>query len=245
MEKPWELKNSTIRIEDTRETYIIFCEDSTCEKLYLDNFNDKKVKINTISNYKSHLSNVVNAISYCHENRLFNEEEIIDREGLHVWCVYDADFNKSVSNTNEKVTYNESIPMAKKHNINVAWSNDAFELWVLLHFEEVPINIETSSREYYYHHLDDIFKNLKEQNELLIKAMQHSTFSYKKDLKKHRCFNEIVKPLLILKENRDLAISRAKTLHLHFLSKTKKISEMAPCTCMYLLVEDILSRQGK
>lgn len=245
MEKPWELKDSTNRIEDTRETYIIFCEDSTCEKLYLDSFNNIGVKINTISNQKSHLSNVVNAISYCQENRLFNEQDIIEKEGLHVWCVYDADFNKSTSNTEKDVTYNESIPMAEKHNINVAWSNDAFELWVLLHFEEVPINEQTISREYYYQRLDKIFRNLEEKNELLIKAMLHPTFSYKKDLKKRRCFNEIVKPHLILNKNRDLAISRAKTLHLHFISKTKKFSKMAPCTCMYMLVEDILSRQNK
>ena len=36
----------------------------------------------------------------------------------------------------ENIEFDESINLAENKGIKVAWSNDAFELWVLLHFEK-------------------------------------------------------------------------------------------------------------
>lgn len=44
-----------------------------------------------------------------------------------IWCVFDRD-----SFTSEN--FNEAIILAKHHKIKVAYSNEAFELWYLLHF---------------------------------------------------------------------------------------------------------------
>lgn len=44
-----------------------------------------------------------------------------------VWCVFDRD--ETTSND-----FNEAINLANQHNIQVAYSNEAFELWYLLHF---------------------------------------------------------------------------------------------------------------
>jgi len=44
-----------------------------------------------------------------------------------VWCVFDRDEFPSRD-------FNEAIIQAKKYGVDVAYSNEAFELWYLLHF---------------------------------------------------------------------------------------------------------------
>lgn len=51
------------------------------------------------------------------------DDEIFDQ----VWCVFDRD-SFPLQN------FNEAIALARRENINVAYSNEAFELWYLLHF---------------------------------------------------------------------------------------------------------------
>jgi hypothetical protein len=46
----------------------------------------------------------------------------------HVWCVFDRDdFPKG--------QYVRAFQLAKSHRFEIAWSNEAFELWYLLHFQ--------------------------------------------------------------------------------------------------------------
>ncbi len=46
-----------------------------------------------------------------------------------VWCVFDRD-DHGVGN------FNAAIEIARKNNINVAYSIQAFEYWLILHFED-------------------------------------------------------------------------------------------------------------
>lgn len=46
----------------------------------------------------------------------------------HVWCVFDK-------NSTPDDQFDQAISTAKKKNIKVAYSNEAFELWFLLHFD--------------------------------------------------------------------------------------------------------------
>ena len=46
----------------------------------------------------------------------------------HVWVVFDKD---------DFDTFDEAIKLASENEIEVAWSNPCFELWVLLHFSFV------------------------------------------------------------------------------------------------------------
>jgi len=65
-----------------------------------------------------------------------------------VWCVFDRDihlekpqperFNKAIwiiENINELEVYNESKNLKKVNRFAYAYSNDAFELWYILHFD--------------------------------------------------------------------------------------------------------------
>jgi hypothetical protein len=53
-----------------------------------------------------------------------------ERDGIHygdVWCVFDRD---SLPGSN----FAPGFELALAHRLHVAWSNEAFELWYLLHF---------------------------------------------------------------------------------------------------------------
>lgn len=54
-------------------------------------------------------------------------ERRYDSEDDQVWCVFDRDSFPVAS-------FNEAISLAKHEGIKVAYSNEAFELWYLLHF---------------------------------------------------------------------------------------------------------------
>lgn len=62
-------------------------------------------------------------------DKSYNEE--VDE----TWVVFDRDID--IRKPNDKETLNEALALAERENINVAYSNDAFELWFLLHFQAV------------------------------------------------------------------------------------------------------------
>jgi hypothetical protein len=49
-----------------------------------------------------------------------------------VWCVFDRDAQPD--EPGDKNNFNKAILSAKKNQIKVAYSNDAFEIWYILHF---------------------------------------------------------------------------------------------------------------
>jgi len=67
----------------------------------------------------------------------YNTESLVERAMVlskkdkfdEVWCVFDKD-----DFTNQ--SFNAAIETAKRNNMKVAYSNQAFEYWLLLHFED-------------------------------------------------------------------------------------------------------------
>lgn len=57
-----------------------------------------------------------------------------DKDGEYdeVWCVFDRDLKKE--NYNQQ-NFNQAIITAQQNNFKLAISNDAFELWFILHYE--------------------------------------------------------------------------------------------------------------
>lgn len=238
---PWDLRTDEKRSADCITTFIIFCEDSVSEKIYFSSFQTDKLKINAIGNQKSGLNNVLKAIVHCRQNELFGDNECINGDGLQVWCVFDRDYcNNPYTKDINDVGFDESLDMACKHNINVAWSNDCFELWVLLHYEDV--NADTPIlRNAYYDRLTSIMKNDSNPNESLKKALVHSTFSYKKDLKQKNNFKDIILPVLQDKEKRTAAIQRAEYLEEHFSARSVSPHDKCPCTMVHKLVNELIA----
>ena len=68
-----------------------------------------------------------------------------------MWCVFDVD-EYWKENKNE---FKKAINKAFNNDINLAWSNESFELWFLLHFNQLTTPI---SRNDYNKKLKDLFK---------------------------------------------------------------------------------------
>lgn len=244
MNNPWDLKIDDDRTSNNLYTFIIFCEDETSEYHYFKWFETNLIKVNVIRKQKSMLTNVKKAITYCTNNEILkynNSKYTIETDGIEIWCVYDRDIeNNPVQIAENDNEFNLSIDLAEQSDIRVAWSNDAFELWILLHLMDIdPLIEETKSRIYYYEKLTDYFKNLENPNTDLTKALAHASFSYKKDLKSKNNFLNIVRNEILPYTN--TAISRSKELHRIQSIKTNHF-EKKPCTLVHNLVINLISR---
>ena len=239
---PWELRSDDSRIEDKLSTFIIFTEDKVSERVYFKSFETGNVKVNAIGNQKSKIANVTNAIKHCQDNTLFDDNDKISEEGIQVWCVYDRDrsFDSNEADKND-ISFNASLLIAESHNIKVAWSNDCFELWVLLHFEDVECT-EVLLRDIYYNRLTKIIEANEELCKNFSKAIETGHYNYKECFKHERNFKEYILSELQQAERRTRAIERADKLEQQHLSK-KHIHEKCPCTMVHYLVKELLNCQ--
>ena len=126
---------------------------------------------------------------------------IIDHK---TFVLFDKDDN---SNNN----FNLAIDNAKHNNIIPLWSNECFELWLLLHFNYMDSNI---SRYDYYEKLKSLTKSKK----------------YEKNM--DNIFEEVNGINGALK-----AYKNAKKLYKTYKSKSYK--DMAPCTTVFILIDEI------
>lgn len=139
----------------------------------------------------------------------FNHQEY-DR----VWVVFDRD---------EFPDSDEAIQQAAKHNINCAWSNESFELWLLLHFKDVS----TSTNR----------KDLCDLLEAAIRNELHKTnsealYDYSKG------DSQIYEHVTKLGNEAD-AFTRAEALRNNFKDSTNAPSSQNPCTHVDELVFEL------
>ena len=104
---------------NTREPlprFLIVCEGEKTEPAYFDGFRVPSVTIEIVGLGKDPLTLV---------------ERAIDRRSKdpydQVWCVFDRDEVPAER-------FNQALLLAQRRQIKVAYSNQAFELWYLLHF---------------------------------------------------------------------------------------------------------------
>lgn len=213
----WDLAPNKERSADTTTTFIIFTEDGMCEPSYFSTFQKSgKVKVSVAGDQKSGFRNYANTLQWCEQRGL------LEKDGLggyaikadvthHIWSVYDrdVDISRPEMKANDDLTFTQSIRAFQNVGINVAWSNDAFELWILLHFEIVPPEIAIS-RDEIYTRLTEIFKTLPGQSPEMSKETSKEKFSYKLSFKKRNEFNLFVLPHL--EPRREQAEQRAQVL---------------------------------
>lgn len=244
MSNAWELKVDDKRSSDSLFTFIIFCEDEISEYYYFKWFETSLIKVNVIRKQKSMLTNLRKAITFCTESGILINDGAnykLRKEGIELWCVYDRDIESNPAEIAEKDSeFNLSISLAQQNDINVAWSNDAFELWILLHLMDIDANIDDAKKRiYYYGVLTDYFKAKENPNPDLTKAIAHASFSYKKDLKSKNNFINIVRSEIL--PNTQKAIERS--IALYELHKTKvNHFEKKPCTTVHNLVIRLLDK---
>ena len=123
----------------------------------------------------------------------------------YVWCVFDRD--SYPCNPKDKHNFNRAIQLAKSNQIKVAYSNDAFEIWYILHFS---YHQAAWGRERYAAKLTELLSAKYEKND---KTM------YGK-----------------LKDKQADAIMFAKKLLAYYGTKHNPESDN-PCTTVHILVE--------
>ncbi len=115
-----EYKNPSrrYRYRNQRQRFLIVCEGGKTEPNYFKSFRLSSTTIEVKGTGYNTLSLVKEAI------RL---RDIAKKSYHQVWCVFDRDSFPAQH-------FNSAFTLAERENIKIAYSNEAFELWYLLHF---------------------------------------------------------------------------------------------------------------
>ena len=106
--------------KDPKQRFLIVCEGEKTEPNYFKGFRvPADVVVDIHPGAGMHTSVVREAIA------IVSKVDDYDQ----VWCVFDRDKNGRNSKS-----FNEALQLAETNDIQVAYTNDAFELWYLLHF---------------------------------------------------------------------------------------------------------------
>jgi len=104
---------------EIKQRFLIVCEGTKTEPHYFRSFHVPSVVIDVQGLGFSPLQLVDEAV------RL--RRQAASDEYDQVWCVFDRDEWPADN-------FNGALSSARQHDVKVAWSNEAFELWYLLHF---------------------------------------------------------------------------------------------------------------
>ncbi len=162
-------------ILDERKFFLIVTEGKT-ESRYFDHFlSTTGPRIMSVDKSDSKVRLVEKTIALRSElvkDRSYNEE--IDS----TWAVFDRDID--INKPNDKGTFNEALAFAERNDIKVAYSNDSFELWFLLHLQVVSTEMHRNDicgklkgRLGRYEHGDDVFEAIdKNYSQAVKRAVQ-------------------------------------------------------------------------
>ncbi|WP_395052611.1 RloB family protein [Flavobacterium sp.] len=205
-------KKRKVKTRLERVYFLIVCEGEKTEPNYFKSFKSNvKSFVYTIetlgegSNTKDLVKRTIKARN--------NSSQKYDS----VWAVFDKD---GFSPNN----FNSAIILAENNNIKVGWTNEAFELWYLLHFQYRNTSM---SREDYKKALEnEINSKIQAQS----KSKNPRKFQYKKNSKEM---------YLILEKygNQKTAISNAEKLIANH--NCKNYASHNPCTKLHLLVNEL------
>ena len=122
-----------------KDTFLIICEGEKTEPNYFKSFRVKSAQIKV-------WGEGANTLSLVKRTKEIVEDYI--KEGVtydQVWCVFDRD-------SFSKANFNDAFSFAQRNKIRVAYSNEAFELWYLLHYDYLNTGV---SRKQYIKKLTD------------------------------------------------------------------------------------------
>ena len=112
-----------VNTREIKQRFLIVCEGAKTEPNYFESFRIPTVTIK-IEGLGENPSKLVQSA-----NELKSQDDYDQ-----VWCVFDRD-------DWTKEDFNNAISRAEKYGFKVAYSNEAFELWYVLHFEFLDTGI--------------------------------------------------------------------------------------------------------
>jgi RloB-like protein len=191
-----------------KPTILIVCEGENTEPSYFRQFKLTSATIKAVGNGSNTVSLVQEAIK-------LTEKESFEQ----VWCVFDKD-------TFPAENFNKAILMAEARGINVAYSNQAFEYWLILHFEDHQ----------------GAKMNRAEYDETINQHLEEFGVKYDGEGSKkvsEEFFDVLMSTTEDGRKRIDLAITRAKRSYDHWDHKSPALEEST--TTVFRLVEEILS----
>lgn len=194
---------------EVQKSFLIICEGQNTEPAYFNAFPLGNAKVESFGTGQSKTALVEHIV-----NDVLQGE---DAHLLEVWAVFDFDVKPDQLHA-QKSDFTQAIRLAEKHDIHVAWSNDCFELWFVLHFKLIEAAL---TRKEYYQDLSDLWK-----------------CNYEKQGKQHNFSRSIYKKLL-----EDPRSSQAEAM-LHARRLEANHAEASwpdknPCTTVHHLVEEL------
>ena len=155
-------KAGSARVENVRSKhyrFLIVCEGEKTEPNYFKALarDDKYTAVIDVD-----VKGVGRSTTALVKEALSIRSDLEDRNQLpfdRTWVVFDEDGNAD---------FNQAIKDATRKGLKVAWSNEAFELWYLLHF----IFLDTGITRKAY---------IEKLNEILRKKLKNPKYSYKKN----------------------------------------------------------------
>lgn len=205
-------KTRNIETKEVRVYFLIVCEGEKTEPNYFKSFKTNvKSFVYTIDAF-GEASNTKDLV-----NRTIKYRDKSSQKYDSVWAVFDRD---SFSPNN----FNGAIALAENNNIKVGWSNEAFELWYLLHFQYR--NTSMLRNDYKRVIQDEVNAKIIAQS----KSKNPKKFVYRKN-------STEMYAVLEKYGNQKQAITYAKKLILNHTCNNFAIHN--PCTTVHLLVEEL------
>ena len=186
-----DLKQRKVNTKNTKKKVLIVCEGARTEPSYFKSFRVFK-ECEIVGDGSNTVSVVKRAL------KMMAKEDY--RE---VWCVFDRD-------SFPKARVKQALQLAANNGIKVAFSNESFELWYVLHFEYLDTQI---SRAAYCQKLTTLLKIKYEKNDVSM---------YRK-----------------LSDNQHQAIANAKKLEGRIVPTGNCSVDSYPYTTVYKLVESL------
>lgn len=107
---------------------LIYCEGQNTEPSYFNKFRIPSITIKAFGEGRNTLSLVERA------EQISVTAEEAGKPFEEVWCVFDAD--PKGDNPQQLKNFNEAVKLSHTLGYGVAYSNQAFEYWLILHFED-------------------------------------------------------------------------------------------------------------
>ena len=146
------------RKKKIKDTILILTNGKQTEKNYFNNLT---------SNFKSMFTIKVKFYGKQCDELVEYASKLNKDEYNQIWCVFDID------DTFKEGHLIGALKLAKQHNIKIAYSNEAFEVWLLYHIiENVKVNL---TRKTYIREINNILKkdeqcSYKKNDEELLKS---------------------------------------------------------------------------
>ncbi len=215
-----EEKKRKTEFKSKRKFYLLVCEGEKTEPNYFESLKSslpKGVLELTNIDIDGIGKNTLSIVEEAKKLRKKYEEKYL-RKIDKVWAVFDKDSFPTI-NFNNAINKGEN----SKPKINCAWTNEAFELWYLLHFNYYNTGI---SRKQYQELIE------KEVN----KAANRTDFRYLKNSKE-------MFAILNKFGNQENAINNAKKLETLYFDRS--FSNHNPCTKVHKLINELIELTEK